>query len=389
MEWSMRRAVVFSLICLGASFAASQQATHPSAVPSVHVPFDPNQTSLSRNFEGDRADVLYGLIAQKLRAPEKSDFESSSAYQQRMDAFTSTALSGKVAASDRFVFVLGGHSGATKVESKYDADNKQLMVYMPFSSPDNRANWQSTSAHLGSYVGSNSFGVKKLITRVRETDLDIEFSNFEWLRSECTIDYVNSCLLQVDPTIASLFSAHPRILVTGTLTGPFISAENTASDATIDDPEEVHAHHSILHLSVDSIWIFDGATGIVLKQYSRAHAIYKDSLKVQAGDIQAAPEERWGKVSISADVASGMLLHKEAPVYPTIARAARVSGTVVLQATISSIGSIVDLRVVSGPAILQQAALDAVKLWQYRPYLQNNKPVSVETTVNVIFSLSD
>jgi len=83
----------------------------------------------------------------------------------------------------------------------------------------------------------------------------------------------------------------------------------------------------------------------------------------------------------------GMLLLKTTPVYPPIAKAARVSGTVVLQATISKTGSIENLHVISGPAMLQQAALQAVKSWRYRPYLLNNEPVEVETTVNVIFSL--
>jgi protein TonB len=59
----------------------------------------------------------------------------------------------------------------------------------------------------------------------------------------------------------------------------------------------------------------------------------------------------------------------------------------VLQATISKTGLIENLRVISGPAMLQQAALDAVKTWRYRPYLLNNEPVEVETTVNVIFTL--
>ena len=75
------------------------------------------------------------------------------------------------------------------------------------------------------------------------------------------------------------------------------------------------------------------------------------------------------------------------PIYPPIAKAARVQGTVVLQATISKTGSIENLHVISGPAMLQQAALDAVKTWRYRPYLLNNEPVEVETTVNVIFTL--
>ena len=97
----------------------------------------------------------------------------------------------------------------------------------------------------------------------------------------------------------------------------------------------------------------------------------------------AAPK----KINISGGVAQGMLLQKVTPVYPPIAKAARVQGTVVLEAQISKSGSIENLKVISGPAMLQQAAIEAVKQWRYRPYLLNNEPVEVETTVNVIFSL--
>jgi protein TonB len=100
--------------------------------------------------------------------------------------------------------------------------------------------------------------------------------------------------------------------------------------------------------------------------------------------VQAAVPK---KVNISAGVAVGMLLQKTQPIYPPIAKAARVSGTVILQATISKSGTIENLRVISGPAMLQQAAMDAVRSWRYRPYLLNNDPVEVETTINVIFSL--
>ena len=93
------------------------------------------------------------------------------------------------------------------------------------------------------------------------------------------------------------------------------------------------------------------------------------------------------KVNISGGVATGMLLNKTTPLYPPIAKAARVSGTVVLQATISKTGTIENLRVISGPAMLQQSAMDAVKSWRYRPYLLNGDPVEVETTVNVVFTL--
>jgi protein TonB len=93
------------------------------------------------------------------------------------------------------------------------------------------------------------------------------------------------------------------------------------------------------------------------------------------------------KVNISGGVATGMLLQKTVPIYPPIAKAARVQGTVVLQATISKAGTIENLRVISGNAMLQSAAMDAVRSWRYRPYLLNGEPVEVETTVNVVFTL--
>jgi protein TonB len=93
------------------------------------------------------------------------------------------------------------------------------------------------------------------------------------------------------------------------------------------------------------------------------------------------------RMSISAGVAGGLLVQKTAPSYPQIAKEARVSGTVVIQATISKTGLIENLRVVNGPTMLRQAALDAVKTWRYRPYLLDGEPVEVETTVNVAFTL--
>ena len=92
-------------------------------------------------------------------------------------------------------------------------------------------------------------------------------------------------------------------------------------------------------------------------------------------------------VRLPSALAAGLLLYKPIPHYPELAKAMRAEGAVVLAATISKNGTISNLRVVSGPAVLQQAALDAVSQWRYRPYLLNSQPVDVETTVNVIFTL--
>jgi len=75
-----------------------------------------------------------------------------------------------------------------------------------------------------------------------------------------------------------------------------------------------------------------------------------------------------------------------APVYPQAAMDAHVEGTVVLHAVVVN-GIVVTVDAVSGPEILRQAAVDAVKQWTYRKYLLNGQPAEVETTVTVNFSL--
>lgn len=94
-------------------------------------------------------------------------------------------------------------------------------------------------------------------------------------------------------------------------------------------------------------------------------------------------------VAISSGVATGMLIQKTPPVYPTIAKTARVAGTVELSATISKTGTTKEVHVVSGPVMLRQAAIDAVRTWRYKPYMLNNEPVEVETSINVVFNLAN
>ncbi|HEV3512122.1 MAG TPA: energy transducer TonB [Candidatus Sulfotelmatobacter sp.] len=94
------------------------------------------------------------------------------------------------------------------------------------------------------------------------------------------------------------------------------------------------------------------------------------------------------RVRISQGVTKGLLIHRAEPMYPPLARAARVQGEVILTAIISTTGQIENLQLVSGHPMLVPAALEAVKQWRYKPYLLNGTPVEVETTITVIFSLS-
>ena len=75
------------------------------------------------------------------------------------------------------------------------------------------------------------------------------------------------------------------------------------------------------------------------------------------------------------------------PVYPPIAQSARVSGVVIIEATIGADGKVKDAKVLRSIPLLDQAALDAVKQWVFTPTLLNNVPVPVIMTVTVNFTL--
>ncbi|HEY7353804.1 MAG TPA: TonB family protein [Terriglobales bacterium] len=102
----------------------------------------------------------------------------------------------------------------------------------------------------------------------------------------------------------------------------------------------------------------------------------------------AVPKVAVQRVRVSQGVTQGMVLHRVQPVYPPLARTARVQGSVILAAEIGKDGTIQNLHVISGHPLLTQAALDAVKQWRYRPYILNGEPVVVDTQVTVNFTLS-
>jgi protein TonB len=81
-------------------------------------------------------------------------------------------------------------------------------------------------------------------------------------------------------------------------------------------------------------------------------------------------------------------VHHVAPIYPAIAQAARVSGTVILEALIAEDGSVRDVKVLRSAPLLDASAMDAVRQWRFTPTLLNGVPVQVIMTVTVTFNLN-
>ena len=81
------------------------------------------------------------------------------------------------------------------------------------------------------------------------------------------------------------------------------------------------------------------------------------------------------------------LLVSSAPIYPTMARQAHVEGQVTIEAVIDTNGKLTNMTVISGPLLLQQAAIDSLRTWKYQPGYLNEKPVPTKTSITVNFRL--
>jgi protein TonB len=95
-----------------------------------------------------------------------------------------------------------------------------------------------------------------------------------------------------------------------------------------------------------------------------------------------------GPLRVGGNVQAANLVKKITPAYPTLAKSARIQGTVRFTAIIGKDGTIQNLQLVSGHPMLVAAATEAVKQWVYKPTLLNGEPVEVITQIDVNFTLS-
>lgn len=103
----------------------------------------------------------------------------------------------------------------------------------------------------------------------------------------------------------------------------------------------------------------------------------------------AATSNESGGERVSMSPATSEVVERPVePSYPVLAKQMKVQGSVILQALIGREGSIQDLRVLSGPAILSTAAMDAVRQWHFRPYYQSGQAIETEARITVNFTIS-
>ena len=93
-------------------------------------------------------------------------------------------------------------------------------------------------------------------------------------------------------------------------------------------------------------------------------------------------------ITLTPEQARALVLSRPPATYPALARAAGVTGTVVVDVHVSRKGAVLSLEVLDGPPLLRQAALDALKNWRFNPYRVNGDAVEWRTTINIAFTLT-
>ena len=110
---------------------------------------------------------------------------------------------------------------------------------------------------------------------------------------------------------------------------------------------------------------------------------------IAAKEIAAAAAREKAKASairVGGKISPPIKMNDVKPVYPEIARNAGVTGVVIIEATVGADGKVIDAKVLRSVPLLDQAALDAVRQWEYSPTLLNGVPVPVVMTVTIRFT---
>jgi TonB family protein len=105
--------------------------------------------------------------------------------------------------------------------------------------------------------------------------------------------------------------------------------------------------------------------------------------------LLAASQDTPAPVEVPAASLQKLLINRVAPVYPPLARQARIQGTVFLKVIVNKSGEIRDLEVISGHPLLVPSATEALRKWRYTPYEHDGEPIEVTTTIQVNFRIAD
>jgi TonB family protein len=112
-----------------------------------------------------------------------------------------------------------------------------------------------------------------------------------------------------------------------------------------------------------------------------------NSLSTELAEGAKQPAAPTVPVAVGGDVTPARMVSSVPPIYPALAKAQHVAGDVRIDALINTSGRVTTMKVISGPSLLHQAAMDALRQWKYQPATLNGSAVPMHLTVTLQFRL--
>ena len=167
-------------------------------------------------------------------------------------------------------------------------------------------------------------------------------------------------------------------------------SKSSASSAAIEQPKkpilgDVHLEAPIVNTNrKQNSGVPDAGIALTSDDQPESSAEVLNSGLVGGNDQPAAPA---APLPVGGDVKQAKLISSVPPAYPALAKNQHVSGNILVDALIDANGKVTTMKIISGPTLLHQAAMDALKQWKYQPATLDGKPVAMHLTVTLQFRL--
>jgi TonB family protein len=372
---------------------------HPAAqssAPRLQMrDLDPIVNELPPRFAGVALPALYRALRSHQPSLYKSEYETSEEYSRRivhvnaLELLNGIPLGGLIAILPSCIHDIA--LGDQECKSAYDADKAILRVESPIEKEmDSFQATVNDGPRRPGGIGQNSYGARFPISKMDIVTYSIVAKTPEWFNGQSEKafpgeekafpeEYATTVSMPIEVAEARAAKENIRELVIARVVPPFYSVQESVNAASPSFPIQSHVESRSIYMEIEQVWFFNLKTGKIYRKLSAQSVPSRLNAQKDEASESVAPA---AVPSSEVEVVSG-----EQAVYPPIARAARISGDVVLKVTISTLGTPLNLRVVSGPPMLTQSALAAVRSWRFKPYVWRGNAVEVETDVKVPFSL--
>lgn len=186
---------------------------------------------------------------------------------------------------------------------------------------------------------------------------------------------------------------YPPAAVEGKISGTVMLHAVIATDGSVKEVSYMSGPQELSDSAVEAVrqWQYQQTLlqGEPVEIDTTISVVYRLSESGEATVLDGQQEQRESiqRIRVDGNVQAAKMIRQVQPKYPKAAKKAGIIGTVILHAVIATDGSIQQLNFVSGPPELMGSAMDAVRKWQYQPTMLQGKPVEVDTTISIIYTL--